>query len=272
MGATESYSCTDAERERFAAICRDVTAAAQGEYSGDESGVGVLNEKRMHAALKRFICSDSSFHEQRPDVAIGDGTKKSKKYVADVLCGDEIYEIQTGSFWPLRKKLEWYAANTAYHLTVVHPVALLRRIIWIDPESGEATPSPRRAPSRRAVDVLPDMVYISELIASGRVGLRLLMIEAEEYRFLDGWGNGGKRGSSRFELLPVGLIDIFALELPEDFCGLLPPELSGRSFKASEFAKAMKFTSRNAYLALHALENLGVLTSTHTRPSFFRLG
>ena len=122
MGATESYSCTDAERERFAAICRDVTAAAQGEYSGDESGVGVLNEKRMHAALKRFICSDSSFHEQRPDVAIGDGTKKSKKYVADVLCGDEIYEIQTGSFWPLRKKLEWYAANTAYRAALPHGV------------------------------------------------------------------------------------------------------------------------------------------------------
>lgn len=259
----ERYACGEADAERFARIAREVTAAAKGEYSGGDAGVGVLNEKRMHAAIKKFICADGSFHEQRPLT----GGRGTKKYVADVLAGGEIYEIQTGSFWPLRKKLEWYAANTGYHVTVVHPVAVRRRIVWIDPESGEATPSPRRAPARRAADVLPELVYISELAAEGRVGVELLLIEAEEYRFLDGWARGGKRGSSRFEMLPVALMGRVRLELPEDYADLLAPELYGHEFTAAEFARLMHFRSRPAYLALGALTVLGVArVSAEERP------
>ena len=259
-------SCTDADRERFLAVCREVTAAPQGEYSGGEEGIGVLREKRMHAAIKRFVCADSSYHEQRPVTlsdAASDGDekkrKKAKKYIADVLCGDEIYEIQTGSFWPLKEKLGWYAANTDCHVTVVHPIAIKRRIIWIDPASGEAVPSPRLARAGRVADVLPETVYISELVASGRVSLLVLLIEAEEYRWRNGWGRDGKRGSERFEMLPTALADTVSLELPEDFRELLPAELNDTGFTAAGFAKAMKLRSRRSYLALRALENLGVV-------------
>lgn len=75
-------SCTDADRERFLAVCREVTAAPQGEYSGGEEGIGVLREKRMHAAIKRFVCADSSYHEQRPVTlsdAASDGDEKNEK-------------------------------------------------------------------------------------------------------------------------------------------------------------------------------------------------
>ena len=44
--------CTDAERTRFAAVCRELTAAPSGEYSGGSEGIGVLREKRLHAVLK----------------------------------------------------------------------------------------------------------------------------------------------------------------------------------------------------------------------------
>lgn len=255
MQKKEIYSCAAADAERFAAAAREVTAAANGEYSGDDSGVGVLNEKRMHAAVKRFICADAAFHEKKLSEDVGG----SKKYVADVLAGDEIYEIQTGSFYPLRKKLEWYAANTAYHVTVVHPMAVRRRIIWIDPESGAPKPSPRLAPARRAADILPELACIAGLFASGRVGVELLFVEAEEYRFLDGWGNGGKRGSSRYEMLPIALLGRQRLELAEDVAALCAPQLcGGAEFTAAEFARAMHFRSRPAYRALGALTDLDI--------------
>ena len=63
--------CTDAERTRFAAVCRELTAAPSGEYSGGSEGIGVLREKRLHAVLKRFVCPDVSFHEQTPHITAG---------------------------------------------------------------------------------------------------------------------------------------------------------------------------------------------------------
>lgn len=264
--------CTDAERARFAAVCRELIAAPSGEYSGGSEGIGVLREKRLHAVLKRFVCPDVSFHEQTPHITAGSRPesgaaveKKQKKYVADVLCDTEIYEIQTGSLYPLREKLTWYAENTDCHVTVIHPIAEKKRVIWIDPESGEAKPSPRLSRRGRAEDILPDLVYISELAASGRVSLRLMLLEAEEYRWLDGWGRDGKRGSSRYELLPVELLGEVHLELPEDYRELLPDGLAGAPFTGAEFAKTMKFASRKGYLALHALENLGIVRQCGTR-------
>ena len=101
--------CTDAERARFAAVCRELTAAPSGEYSGGSEGIGVLREKRLHAVLKRFVCPDVSFHEQTPQTTAGSRPesgaavgKKQKKYVADVLCATEIYETQTGAVCALR--------------------------------------------------------------------------------------------------------------------------------------------------------------------------
>ncbi len=265
---------SDGDRRRFADICRRIT----GEAPGEAGGIGVLREKRLHAAVKRYICPDVSYHEQTPPIRAGSDVKekageglkakkpkRKKKYVADLLCGDEIYEIQTGSLYPLREKLEWYIRFTDCHITVIHPVAVKKRVIWLDPESGEAKPSPRLSPRGRAEDILPDLVYISELVTTGRVTLRLLLIEAEEYRWLDGWGREGKRGSSRYELLPVELLEEVWLELPEDYRELLPDSLAAAEFTAAEFAKVMKLRSRKAYLALHALKNIGAVRACGTR-------
>lgn len=234
---------------------------------GDGDHVGLLAEKRMHAAIKRFICPDISYHEQRV-AASAPGTKK---YVADVLCGDEIYEIQTAGFYPLQKKLQWYADNTDYHVTIVHPMAVRRRIVRIDPESGVATPSARLAPAKRPISILSELVYISELIAAGRVGVRILLIEAEEYRVVGVNPRRGRKKESRFELLPTDLLGEITLELPEDFTELLPATVPDE-FTGTDFANVARLPSRQAYMAVHALENIGVITCTdHGRPKKYKI-
>ncbi len=263
--------CTAADRARFCDICRELVMTERQGYRGygDESGdhVGLLGEKRMHAVIKRYICPDLSYHEQRVAAA----APGAKKYVADVLCGDEIYEVQTCGFYPLKKKLEWYIQNTDHHVTVVHPMALRRRIVRIDPETGTATPAPRLAPKARPIAILPELVYISELIAAGRVGVRLLLIEAEEYRLSGVRPRRGRRSESRYELLPTALCGEITLELPEDLAELLPETLP-ETFSGADLARAARLPSRAAYLALHTLQNVGAIECIDQgKPKKYRL-
>lgn len=244
--------CRD-DIERFARVCRDVTATPLPSDRAYEGEIGTYNEKRMHVILKRFVCEDESTHE----IPVG------KRYIADILCDGEIYEIQTGSLLPLKKKLGYYIENTDHHVTVVHPVAVEKRKIWIDTESGESHPTRK---SRGSVqDETAELVYISELISSGRVSVWLLLIGEEEYRFLDGWSRDKKRGSNRYERLPTEIFDEIALSVPEDYAVLLPDGLP-ECFTAAEYARAAKQRmGRRVYMALAALTNVGVLENAPKR-------
>ena len=244
------------DKSRFAKICREIVNEPIPGAGAEGSGIGTYNEKRMHMALKRFVCEDPGCYE----VDVGN------RYIADVMCDGEIYEIQTGSLYPLKKKLQYYLDNTDCHVTVVHPVAHKKKVIWIDPATGEMK-IPSRGSTHRPgpAQMLPEIIYISEQIASGRVGVWLLMIEEEEYRWLNGWSKDKKRGSDRYERLPVELIDEAAFESPDDYAELIPDGLP-ENFTAAQFGKAVKgLAGRRLYMALGALVNLGVLQNAAPR-------
>lgn len=242
---------SELERERFRAICRDIlTVRPQGD-----GGIGTLNEKRLHIALKRFVCPDSEAYER----------DMGGRIVADVLVEDEIFEIQTGSLHPLKRKLEYYIENTACHITVVHPIARVRSKIWIDPISGEAQPPVRSPRGETVYDATSELIYISDYLTSGRVGVWFLMLSEEEYRFLDGTGRDRKRHSTRYERLPVDILDELVLAEKCDYRALIPAGLEG-SFTAEEYRKAAKRArGRRVYMALGALERVGVIEPAEMR-------
>jgi len=71
------------------------------------NGIGTLNEGRLHQALKALYVDESG----EAEISVGD-------YVADVRGADNVlYEIQTGSFTPLKKKLATLLEN---HWTSEH--------------------------------------------------------------------------------------------------------------------------------------------------------
>ena len=70
------------------------------------NGVGVLNEKPLHAALKAWYAQPGDEFE-----ALVDGS------VIDIVRGDLLVEIQTRNFSALKRKLE--------KLVVDHPVRLV---------------------------------------------------------------------------------------------------------------------------------------------------
>ena len=77
-----------------------------GSQEGEIPAIGTLNEGALHAQLKNWY--------QRPDDRI---ERVVDGFVVDLIRGDLLVEIQTGSFAPLRRKLEL--------LTRQHPVRLV---------------------------------------------------------------------------------------------------------------------------------------------------
>lgn len=216
------------------------------EHKNGEN-IGTYMEKRLHRTLKRFFESDEANHE----VSVG-------PYIADIKRDNEIIEVQTGSFYPMRDKLRYYLGETDFHITVVRPLPHVKWCIWMDPTSGEVV-SCKKSPKRfRPKDVMRDWYYLSEFIGSERFTLKFLLLEEEEYRFLNGWGKGKKRGSRRYERMPLSLIDEEIFSGAEDYKQFLPDSL-GDTFTASEYMKKMKLTSFGMYSALNILCTIGLI-------------
>ena len=145
--------------------------------------------------------------------------------VADILYGNTVIEIQTGSRLPLAK-----------------------RIVRITPD-GEALPPSFSTVRTTVFTLLADAVYIMPLIASGSASLLVLYIEEDEYR------TAGKR-HSRIDRIPTRLCGDETFASAEDFgkrLGGLPDV-----FDSSEFAVLSGLSRRDLYRALRSLELLGI--------------
>ena len=249
-------------RLRFGRIC----AEELSRFSKIDDGIGTYSEKRLHVALKRFISDDPDCYEKKI-IAEEDGTPvqaDSKKRgrrscIADVLYGDTVYEIQTASLYPLKSKLEFLLNRTNHPVVIVHPLIAVKWVSWIDPASGEVSKRHRSPKKGNILSMARDLYAIKSFLGHERLRLLLPVIEAEEYRMLDGWGNGGKRGSSRFERYPISLIDIVELSSSDDYIEAFLPEHIPVSFTASEYARAMKIRGMAPYSLLSVLCELGAV-------------
>ncbi|MBQ9151396.1 MAG: hypothetical protein IJX72_04025 [Clostridia bacterium] len=276
---------TPAEALRFAAIADEVIASPKYRMAGRTARVtddgsphiGTLREKRLHAAIKLYLCPDEACHE-RPVAELvlsEDATVAAKKrrMVADILMDFHIMEVQTGGFYPLKEKISWYLTHTPCRVTVIHPIPAVRYLSWINPEDGTII-SRRKSPKRgRVKDVAKELYWLSEFIGNPRFSLRLLLVELEEYRMADGWSRDGKRGSNRYERFPTALLGDVTLSAPADYAAyFLPAALSSPAadgvcplFTAAEYSKLTGIRGKATYSTVHLMERLGLITETEEK-------
>ena len=179
------------------------------------------------------------------------------RYIADICTENRIYEIQTGSLYPLLPKITYYLNETDYDVTVVHPIPMVRYKIWIDPETGEVESRKKSPKKGSAEDALPELFWLRELLSHPRFHVLLLFLEEEEYRYLDGWSRDKKRGSNRCERVPAALLGSVMLYGVSDYRGFLKPELP-TEFTATEFGILYGFRGKNVYRALKTLLSVGL--------------
>jgi hypothetical protein len=222
------------DRERFEQACAEVFGQAR-----ERKGIGTLSEKTLHAVLKRYL----EPHSDNREVKIGN-------YVADIVGENGIIEIQTKNFTQLRPKLEVLLDYT--DVTVVYPMAAVKYLSWVDPDTGEVT-APRKSPrSMRLCDCFYELIRIKYTLDNPHMHLKLIMLEVTDYRWLNGWSKDKKKGSVRHDRIPERLIDEIDICKPADYDIFIPDGLAER-FTIKDFAKAAKVGYDAAQRALSVL-------------------
>ena len=220
-------------------------------------GIGLLAEKRLHGLLKRWVIDDPTCHEVR---VTGVGERR-RRFVADIMTpAGEIVEVQTGALYPMRQKLAFYMEETAYPVTVLHPLLATKYISWLDPKSGEVTARKKSPLHQTPLHGIAQLKPFIKYLGDPSFSLCLPLVTVDEYRLLDGWGKGGKRGSHRFELMPLSLEDTLYLKSRADYVALFPK--NGQlavPFTAKTFGKVTGLRGYDVYNALAVFEGLGVI-------------
>lgn len=234
---------TEAEKIYFESVVREnlMTDRSAG-YN-----IGTYKEKRLHNIIKYFLEPNDAFHE----IKIG-------KFTADILRDKEIIEVQKGSFYPMREKVKYYLKQTDLNVSVVRPLPYIKWCVWIDKESGEIA-SRKKSPKKYVPQsVMRDWIFLSDFLNNPRLKIRFLLLEAEEYRFLDGWSSDKKRGSNRYEIIPLRIIDEEIYGCAEEYLRFLPSDIEN-GFTAAEYNKKIGVTPLVGNATLKLLCNIGIL-------------
>lgn len=265
MKETNILNISQADTQRFRKIVIEVmTEACSIDKALEDSydSIGRLGEKQMHAAIKRFICSDVSKHEVNIYDSIADKDKSGptaskRRFVADVLDNNTIFEIQTGSFKPLSAKIRWILENTEYNIMLIHPIVQTKWINYIDKKGtiGGRKKSPLHG---RIEDIASELYFIQEFLNSPRFSLVLLMIEAEEYRKKTSERRGRGVKSQKFELIPVSLISAHIFSSPSDYKYFIPENLP-MIFTAKQYGNEAHIYGLDTYSILKTLCHIGLL-------------
>jgi hypothetical protein len=133
------------------------------------TGIGRLREGPLHAALKEWLARPGDAFE----VPVGG-------YVIDLVRADgELVEVQTGSFSPLRAKLD--ALLDLHRVRVVHPIPARRRIVRVDEDGSvlSTRPSPKK-PGPTAI--FDGLVSFPTLLDHPNLTLELLLCSEDHVR------------------------------------------------------------------------------------------
>ena len=211
----------------------------------DPHGFGTLQEKTVHAVMKLYYEPDMDYHE----VPI-------EGYIADIYTGKRIIEIQNGNFNRLRPKLE--AFLPLYPVTVVLPIPHSKWVIWMDETTGELSPKHKSPITGNIYHAFPELYKIRAFLKDPNLSFAFPLIDMDEYRLLNGWSRNKKRGSTRYDRMPLSLYDEIRVERTEDFMQFVPIDLQ-EPFTITDFAKAAGIRRELAADAVPILMYLEIL-------------
>jgi hypothetical protein len=143
------------------------------------SGIGLLNEKPLHASLKQWYARPGDQFEIPVD-----------GFVIDIVRDDLLIEIQTRNFSAIKSKLNKLART--HRVRLIHPIVHEKWIV----RSGDGRGVIRRkSPKRgRLEDLFGELVSIPQLLSNPNFSLEVLMIRQEEVRRYNGKRKFRRRG------------------------------------------------------------------------------
>jgi hypothetical protein len=142
-------------------------------------GIGLINEKPLHASLKQWYAQPGD----RFEVPVG-------RFVIDIVRDDLLIEIQTRNFASINAKL--CKLTQSYAVRLVYPVVQEK---WIVRTGNGGVAVRRKSPKRgRVEDLFWELVSIPQLLTNPNFSLEVLMIREEEVRRYEGKRKRRRKG------------------------------------------------------------------------------
>lgn len=214
----------------------------------NNKGIGTLSEKTLHAVLKLYYEPDEDKHE----VAMSG-------YYADIYNDKGIIEIQTRQLNKLRDKLSVFLQD--YHVTVVYPLPFNKWLSWVNPDNGEVQGRRKSPRYFTEYDAFYELYKIKSYLKNPNLSINLVLMDMEEYKLLNGWSYDKKRGSTRYDRVPVGIRRIVKFDRIEDYMQLVPADLK-EDFTVKDFAMAAGVSVEASRYTLNILNYLEIVKRT----------
>lgn len=211
-----------------------------------QNQIGTLSEKSIHSEIKNYLEPNKEYQE----VKVGN-------YIADIKRYNEIFEVQTQQFKNLISKLNYYIKN-GYDITVVYPLVQEKYINWIDPISTEIVERRKSSYKRYIQDIFKELYWIKDYIVKEQIKLKIITLTAEEYKYLDGYGQNNKYKATKIDKVPSKIINEINIQSVNDFKIFLPDTLP-KEFTSKDFQKYTRSRSKYLGSGLKILREIGVI-------------
>jgi hypothetical protein len=218
------------------------------------NNIGTLQERSLHAALKKWYARPGDQFEVRVDGSI-----------IDIVRGDLLIEIQTRNFMGIKSKLNRLTHDHAVRL--IYPIAREKWIVRLDTD-GVTQLSRRKSPKRGRIEQLfMELVFVAGLVERANLTLEVVFIREDEV-----WTQPqhGKRrtwrhgGWVRHDRRLIEVLDQQVLQSPDDFRALLPVSIPN-TFTNLELAKALGQPRYLAERMSYSLRQMGMLENAGKR-------
>jgi len=208
------------------------------------SGIGTLNERSLHAALKRWYARPGDEFE-----ATVEG------YVVDIVRDDLLVEIQTRGFSAMKRKLR--DLTDRHRVRLVYPIPRERWVVRLAP-GGNGVHSRRKSPLHGDVELLfNELVSVPDLLAHPSFAVHVLLIQEERVRRFD----PTRRGCRRWVPCERRLLEVCDERLfrsPADLADLLPDGLPD-PFTTGDLSTALRRPRRLAQRMAYCLRALELI-------------
>jgi hypothetical protein len=204
-------------------------------------GIGLLNEKPLHASLKQWYARRGDRFEVTVD-----------RFVIDIVRDDLLIEIQTSNFASIKSKLTHLAGR--HRVRLIYPIVQEKWIVRSgsrDDKGAIRRKSPKRG---RMEDLFWELVSIPQLLLNPNFSLEVLMIRGEEVRRHSEAKRRGRRGWLIEGRRLLEVVDQRSFRQSADWLRFLPDglelfttsDLASRMNTRRELAQKMAYCLREA--------------------------
>lgn len=202
--------------------------------------IGTLNEGSLHRGLKEWLAEPGD----RLEVPVGD-------FVIDIVRGDLLIEIQTGSLGALGRKLDHLLDH--HRIRIVHPLAATR---WLERPGRRRRRSPAHAELWNLFDAL---VSLPTLLDHPSMELHIVLVEETEVRSGTETARRGRRGRVLDRRLER-VVDDRLFTRAEELLDVLPAALPD-PFTTADLTAATSLKRETAQRACYVLRHTGLITA-----------